>query len=684
MVGRRREPRWGDGRLLGVEVDVRWLGVKWVGAVAVLGAVLVAACGSETAEPPLSAEDLPIVAVAVADDQRGVRQPQPITEYVIRVPTSSTVSVPISVRVSIRDRGAIIPRDQAPELVWPVSVVFVHEDDEVPSERSRLKPSQDPFGWNAWVALPVAGRWRSIIQLLGITQPGPTVEVTVPNGLLPPQSVTLAGETEVYYAPGYELGGRTTLEADREVLVIAKVLNDEGQTWFRIGSEEPGYVEEAALGDFDGNVRLEESGPHALVIAEQVITRGHPEMEPTDGWPAPGRGVLIPLAGRSPDGEWVFIQGAGGIHNWIANDPELLAFAVDPATLPIVAFDGTWLVDLRNESLEPIRFVTLDRGPVAWLPPGTALPCEEREESASAVEYSDEAWLYSDTCGVRPGPASPEVFARVRIASEGSETEGGSAQLVDGEGRVLSEIQLGPWVVTHQIDAVGGSIAWSPDGRALLIHEVHNFEERTDDGRTPIKILTADGGSVTVDVASEAQWTPLGTVIYLTPDGWLEVETDGTPARNYLLEGEEGVSFSPLGDVVARFHGNAWRFMDREGRELGVLKQRLDDSWGPLHWSPDGRFAAAERSFSETWLIELETGEEGDSILPDIRVVVWSPDGALLAAERVTQNGRVREFVVITREGELVSEPIEVFGLFEVHWSPDSQAVTFQTFLDLN
>ena len=319
---------------------MRWLDVRRAGSVLVLGAVLVAACGSEAAEPPPSAEDLPIVAVAVEDDQRGVRQPQPITEYDIRIPASSTVNVPVSVRVSIRDHGTIIAREEAPELVWPVSVVFVHEDDDVPSEQSRLEPSQDPFGWSTQVRLPVAGRWRTIIQLLGITQPGPTVEVTVPNGLLPPQSVTLAGETDIYFAPGYGLGVRTTLEADREVLVISKVVNDEGQTWFRIGHEEPGYVEEAALGDFDGNVRLEEPGPHAFVIGEEVASRNHPEMEPSGEPFVWGRGAQFRLLAQSPDGKWLTIA-TRALNLWIPNDPELFAFAVDPATLPNAAFDGT-------------------------------------------------------------------------------------------------------------------------------------------------------------------------------------------------------------------------------------------------------------------------------------------------------------------------------------------------------
>ncbi|MCZ6707447.1 MAG: hypothetical protein O7A71_05830 [Chloroflexi bacterium] len=655
---------------MGVEVDVRWLGVKWVGAVAVLVAVLVAACGSETAEPRPSTENLPIVAVAVDDDQRGVRQPQPITEYVIRVSTTDvSVNLPISVRVLIRDRGTIIAREEAPELVWPVSVIFVHEDDDVPSEQSRLEPSQDPFAWSTVVRLPVAGRWRSIIRLLGITQPGPTVEVTLPDFLLPAQAVTLANETDVYYAPGYELGVRTTLEADREVLVIAKVVDDEGQTWFRIGHEEPGYVEEAALGDFDGNVRSEEPGAHALVIGEEVAFRNHPEVEPSSEPLVTRRGTLLRLLAQSPDGQWLTVAERA-LNLWIPNDPELFAFAVDPATLPIAAFDGTWLVDLRDEAPEPIRFVTRDPGPVAWLASDSALPCAEGRESVVAVEYNDAAWLYSATCSVRPGPASPSVFARARSG----------VQLVDGGGRVLSEIQLGRWLVRGDRDPFGRSIAWSPDGQALLIHEVYNVEERTEDGH-PLKILTAEGGSVSVGAAWEALWTPLGTVVYRTVDGWTEVETDGTPARNYVLEGSDPVSFSPRGDVVARFRDSAWRFFDQDGGELGLSEQRIGDTFGPLQWSPDGRFVALQQAPPRTHLLDLDMG--AITTLPGIHVLAWSPDGRLLAAQQLTSDARVRvsEFVVITLEGELVSEPIEVFRLFlfGVRWSPDSQAVTFQT-----
>ena len=140
---------------------------------------------------------------------------------------------------------------------------------------------------------------------------------------------------------------------------------------------------------------------------------------------------------------------------------------------------------------------------MAWSAPDSALPCAEGQESVVAVEYNDAAWLYSDTCGVRPGPASPYAFART----------GGGVQLVDESGRVLSKIQLGPWLVRGDRDPLGRSIAWSPDGQALLIHEVYNVEERTEDG-WPLKILTAEGGSVSVGAAWEAQWTPLGTVAY--------------------------------------------------------------------------------------------------------------------------------------------------------------------------
>ena len=128
---------------------------------------------------------------------------------------------------------------------------------------------------------------------------------------------------------------------------------------------------------------------------------------------------------------------------------------------------------------------------------------------------------------------------------------------------------------------------------------------------------------------------------------------------------------------MARFRGGTWRFFDQDGGELGVSEQRIGATIGPLHWSPDGRFVALRQMVPRTFLLDLDTGAL--TALPGLHVLAWSPDGRLLAAQRVTMQGRVNEFVVITREGELVSEPIEAFGVFEVRWSPDSQAVTFQT-----
>jgi len=147
----------------------------------------------------------------------------------------------------------------------------------------------------------------------------------------------------------------------------------------------------------------------------------------------------------------------------------------------------------------------------------------------------------------------------------------------------------------------GDVVAWSPDGRQLLVNE------QRADGTTAVAVVSTSGGDAAQTVgagkAAPGAWSPDSrTILYVRP-----TETS-----------------------------SEIRIADRDGRNDRLLAEGTSPSW-----SPDGRRIAYSARTAGRWQVwaMLPTGEDPIQLTSEGgEDPIWSPDGRLIA---YTQNNRV-------------------------------------------
>ncbi|UCC84476.1 MAG: PD40 domain-containing protein [Gemmatimonadota bacterium] len=160
---------------------------------------------------------------------------------------------------------------------------------------------------------------------------------------------------------------------------------------------------------------------------------------------------------------------------------------------------------------------------------------------------------------------------------------------------------------------------WSPDGGWVAFIDWHAKAE--DEGFYAIYMVLADGGEIR-QITSEADSV-----------------------------GDGAIAFSPDGERIAFFSGNAIKTIPVEGGKSEVLVGHVrSDEYSQLAWSPDGS-KIAHNAAGKIWITRLDGGtpEELRTGLPrdaELSDVSWSPDGEKIAF--VGSTGGDAEFWLIS------------------------------------
>jgi hypothetical protein len=205
------------------------------------------------------------------------------------------------------------------------------------------------------------------------------------------------------------------------------------------------------------------------------------------------------------------------------------------------------------------------------------------------------AW--TGPCGETPAaPSGRESSAGVYVAALG----GGAARRAGGP---------------EDLDAHEPS--WSPDGAALVFTAgVNGLGGRWEVNRTqPGMLWVADGGGArSLGVTGEsAVWSPEGTRIAFFADDRADPNDLPGGPRIYVMRSDGTESRRVfLNDLVSTypeyFYGPFPTYV-RDGK-----------AFGPLVWSPDGRWLAFSRQFEEgasVWRLEVDTGRLERVTAPD-------------------------------------------------------------------
>jgi dipeptidyl aminopeptidase/acylaminoacyl peptidase len=220
----------------------------------------------------------------------------------------------------------------------------------------------------------------------------------------------------------------------------------------------------------------------------------------------------------------------------------------------------------------------------------------------------------------------------------------------DGTGRV---------VIAGSTDAPGVLPAWSPDGSRVAVPERHQ-------GDTQIFAVDADGShrhqiSSQVLFASSPAWSPDGTQIAFGAAAL----PDGTISGLYVV----GADGSGIRRIAAAPDGWA------------------ADPWGPPSWSPDGRRLAFDTMQNPTDGVnaghfQLYTvGAEGTGLAPlagpDVLGFLpqWAPDGKHIAFARwLGQTARV-DLDLVAPDGSGITTLAQGIAPEAEAWSPDSRQI---------
>jgi TolB protein len=251
------------------------------------------------------------------------------------------------------------------------------------------------------------------------------------------------------------------------------------------------------------------------------------------------------------------------------------------------------------------------------------------------------------------------------------------------------------------------SLAWSPDGKSLAVGAMSDYDEKTDDYRSSVFVMNADGSNLK-KISGDAKhafspaWSPAGKRVFFgvdTEDGKesniFSVRRDGSDLSQLTKNvGQNTVpSVSPDGKKIAfmsKRNGEKYQIyvMNTNGSDVRKLTTGGGVSFCNPIWSRDGKrivyYTDKGDRRDQVWIMNsdgsnktLLTKGTGHNIFPS-----FSPDGKRIIFARRDEKDAEKSYAdasylfVMNTDGSNLTRLSDING-FYARFSPDGKRLAF-------